>query len=147
VGEAEWARVLGFVGNGGYALRAYDRFRRIVPLEGRPAGFAWPSRHGGAASADAGIIVDEMIEVRFRNGRRWAGWRRFAAQLGPGRPSASPGSIWRWRAAAMARWWCARPRQAGHPSYMGAAHPDQHPSGRAGAGLLHDPAAMGRVSR
>ena len=30
LGEAEWARVLDFIATGGYALRAYDRFRRIV---------------------------------------------------------------------------------------------------------------------
>ena len=27
---AVWARVLSFVSNGGYALRAYDRFRRLT---------------------------------------------------------------------------------------------------------------------
>jgi len=64
-----WQRVLAFVATGGYALRAYDRFKRIV----RDADGMWRLAHPELAQRhrmNAGIIVDsEMIEIRFRNGR------------------------------------------------------------------------------
>ncbi len=64
-----WARVLNFVATGGYALKAYDRFRRIVRT---PAG-TWRLTHPELAARhriNAGIILDaEMLDVRFRNGR------------------------------------------------------------------------------
>ena len=64
-----WDRVLEFVATGGYALKAYDRFRRIV--KGRDG--LWRLTHPEHAARfrlNAGIIVDsEMVEVRFRNGR------------------------------------------------------------------------------
>jgi len=67
--EAAWQRVLTFVATGGYALRAYDKFRRIV----RDADGTWRLTHPEHAQRhrmNAGIIVDsEMIEIRFRNGR------------------------------------------------------------------------------
>ncbi|MDE2560779.1 MAG: ligase-associated DNA damage response DEXH box helicase [Sphingomonadales bacterium] len=69
VDEGVWARVLEFVATGGYALRAYDRFRRIV----RERGGTWRLAHPEMAARhrlNAGIIVDaEMLDVRFRNGR------------------------------------------------------------------------------
>jgi ATP-dependent Lhr-like helicase len=65
----EWQRVLAFVATGGYALRAYDRFKRIV----RDVDGMWRLAHPELAQRhrmNAGIIVDsEMIEIRFRNGR------------------------------------------------------------------------------
>jgi len=67
--EEGWQRVLSFVATGGYALRAYDRFRRIV----RDPHGIWRLSHPEQAQRhriNAGIIVDsEMIEIRFRNGR------------------------------------------------------------------------------
>jgi len=64
-----WQRVLGFVATGGYALRAYDRFQRIV----RAKDSTWRLTHPQQAARhrlNAGIIVDsEMLDVRFRNGR------------------------------------------------------------------------------
>ena len=64
-----WSRVLHFVATGGYALEAYDKFKRIVR---DPAG-TWRLTHPEHAQRhrmNAGIIVDaEMIEIRFRNGR------------------------------------------------------------------------------
>ncbi|MEO6153148.1 MAG: ligase-associated DNA damage response DEXH box helicase [Croceibacterium sp.] len=67
--ETVWQRVLTFVATGGYALRAYDRFKRIV----RDADGTWRLTHPEHAfrhRMNAGIIVDnEMIEIRFRNGR------------------------------------------------------------------------------
>ncbi|AKM08167.1 ligase-associated DNA damage response DEXH box helicase [Pelagerythrobacter marensis] len=80
-----WQRVLGFVENGGYALRAYDRFKRIV----RDRQGIWRLAHPEQAQRhrmNAGIIVDsEMLTVRFRNGRQLGKVEeRFAATLSPG---------------------------------------------------------------
>ncbi|MBA4165585.1 MAG: DNA ligase-associated DEXH box helicase [Erythrobacter sp.] len=85
VSEADWARVLGFVATGGYALRAYDRFRRIT----RERNGTWRLTHPEHAQRhrmNAGIIVDsEMLNVRFRNGRNLGKVEeRFAASLRPG---------------------------------------------------------------
>lgn len=69
VDETVWQRVLNFVATGGYALKAYDRFKRIV----RGSDGRWRLTHPEHAARhrlNAGIIVDsEMIEIRFRNGR------------------------------------------------------------------------------
>ncbi len=78
-------RVLGFVENGGYALRAYDKFKRIV----RGKDGVWRLAHPNQAQRhrmNAGIIVDsEMLTVRFRNGRQLGKVEeRFAAQLSAG---------------------------------------------------------------
>jgi len=85
VDAVTWQRVLHFVATGGYALRAYDRFQRIV--EGRDG--LWRLTHPEHAARfrlNAGIIVDsEMVEVRFRNGRSLGRVEEgFAASLGPG---------------------------------------------------------------
>ena len=85
VDETVWQRVLGFVENGGYALRAYDRFKRIV----RDKDGIWRLTHPEHAQRhrmNAGIIVDsEMLTVRFRNGRQLGKVEeRFAATLSPG---------------------------------------------------------------
>ncbi|MGV2497744.1 ligase-associated DNA damage response DEXH box helicase [Pelagerythrobacter aerophilus] len=85
VDEAVWQRVLGFVENGGYALRAYDRFKRIV----RDRNGVWRLTHPEHAQRhrmNAGIIVDsEMLTVRFKNGRQLGKVEeRFAASLSPG---------------------------------------------------------------
>ena len=85
VDEATFARVLNFVSNGGYALKAYDRFQRIV----RDKAGVWRLAHPNQAQRhrmNAGIIVDsEMLTVRFRNGRSLGKVEeRFAAQLSPG---------------------------------------------------------------
>ncbi|RVU04772.1 ligase-associated DNA damage response DEXH box helicase [Novosphingobium umbonatum] len=80
-----WSQVLGFVSTGGYALRAYDRFRRIT--HGRDG--LWRLTHPDLARShrlNAGIIVDaDMVEVGFRNGRSLGRVEEeFAAQLTPG---------------------------------------------------------------
>ena len=85
VDESTFARVLNFVADGGYALRAYDRFKRIV----RDGAGVWRLAHPSHAQRhrmNAGIIVDsEMLMVRFRNGRGLGKVEeRFAAQLSPG---------------------------------------------------------------
>jgi len=69
VDEDIFARVLDFVATGGYALKSYDRFRRIVEQEPGLWRLAHP-QHAARHRINAGIIVDsEMLNVRFRNGR------------------------------------------------------------------------------
>ena len=85
VDEVAFQRVLGFVENGGYALRAYDKFKRIV----RSKDGVWRLAHPNQAQRhrmNAGIIVDsEMLMVRFKNGRQLGKVEeRFAAQLSTG---------------------------------------------------------------
>lgn len=80
-----FARVLEFAATGGYALRAYDKFKRIT----RDGDGVWRLTHPKQAQRhrmNAGIIVDsEMLEVRFRNGRALGKVEeRFAASLRPG---------------------------------------------------------------
>ncbi len=85
-----WSRILNFVATGGYALRAYDKFRRIV----RDKAGVWRLAHPEQAARhrlNAGIIVDsEMIEVRINAGGRRGGRslgkveEGFAAALSPG---------------------------------------------------------------
>lgn len=79
-----FADVLDFIGTGGYALRAYDRFRRLVR-----DGDRWRISHPRVAQQhrmNAGIIVDvPMLTVRFRNGRTLGRVEEgFAASLSPG---------------------------------------------------------------
>lgn len=65
-----FSRILGLISTGGYALRAYDRFRRLV----RDPDGRWRITHPKFAAQhrlNAGIIVDSpMLAVRFRNGRK-----------------------------------------------------------------------------
>ena len=65
-----FSRLLGFVRDGGYALKSYDRFRRLAP-DGQGG---WRIAHPRLAAQhrlNAGIIVDApTLDVRFRNGRR-----------------------------------------------------------------------------
>ena len=69
VDKATFARVIDFVATGGYALRSYDRFRRIVEEEPGLWRLAHP-QHAARHRINAGIIVDsEMLNVRFRNGK------------------------------------------------------------------------------
>ncbi|WP_120717053.1 ligase-associated DNA damage response DEXH box helicase [Tsuneonella amylolytica] len=86
---ADWERVLTFVATGGYALKAYDKFRRIVKDEGEAGHAVWRLAHPEHAARhrlNAGIIVDsEMLDVRFKNGRSLGKVEeRFAASLSPG---------------------------------------------------------------
>ena len=63
-------RVLGFIRDGGYSLRAYDRFKRLV----QEADGTWRVAHPKFVAQhrlNAGIIVEAtMLTVRFRNGRK-----------------------------------------------------------------------------
>ena len=82
---ATFARVIEFIATGGYALRAYDKFKKLVK---RPDG-KWHLTHPQFAAQhrfNAGIIVDApMLEIRFRNGRKLGKVEEsFAATLSPG---------------------------------------------------------------
>jgi ATP-dependent helicase Lhr and Lhr-like helicase len=71
----EFARLIGFVRDGGYALKAYDRFRRLAPdgpqTDGRRRWRIAHPRLVGQHRLNAGIIVDApTLDVRFKNGRR-----------------------------------------------------------------------------
>ena len=67
--EQVWRRVLEFISTGGYSLRAYDKFTRLV--EESPA--RWRITRPQVAAQhrlNAGVIVDQpMMEIRFGNGR------------------------------------------------------------------------------
>jgi len=71
----EFGRVLGFIRDGGYALKAYDRFRRLAPDGTAPDGSPmWRVSHPRFVTQhrmNAGIIVDApLLTVRFNNGRQ-----------------------------------------------------------------------------
>ncbi len=78
-------RVLHFIADGGYSLRAYDKFKRLVQ---QPDGL-WRVTHPQFIAQhrlNAGIIVEAtMLKVRFRNGRQLGRVEEgFAATLAPG---------------------------------------------------------------
>ena len=78
-------RVLGFIRDGGYSLRAYDRFKRLV----EDADDTWRVAHPKFVAQhrlNAGIIVEAtMLAVRFKNGRNLGKVEEgFAATLAPG---------------------------------------------------------------
>ena len=82
---ATFSRVIEFIATGGYALRAYDKYRKLAKdPDGR-----WRLSHPKFAAQhrfNAGIIVDSpMLDVRFRNGRKLGKVEEgFAATLSPG---------------------------------------------------------------
>jgi len=83
--DATFDRVLRFIADGGYALKAYDRFKRLVQ---QPDG-TWRVTHPQFVTQhrlNAGIIVEAtMLKVRFRNGRQLGRVEEgFAATLAPG---------------------------------------------------------------
>ena len=80
-----FASVLHFIEGGGYALRAYDRFKRLT----HDADGSWRVSHPRFIQQhrlNAGIIVDQpALAVRFANGRKLGTVEEgFAAQLTPG---------------------------------------------------------------
>lgn len=83
--QEQFERVLNFIADGGYSLRAYDRFKRLTrDKDGlwRVTKPAFIAQH----RLNAGIIVEApMLEVRFRNGRRLGKVEEaFGATLSPG---------------------------------------------------------------
>ncbi|WP_443027025.1 ligase-associated DNA damage response DEXH box helicase [Sphingomonas sp. GB1N7] len=80
-----FTRVLGFIRDGGYALKAYDKFRRLT----QDADGTWRISHPKFIAQhrlNAGIIVEAtMLTVRFKNGRSLGKVEEgFAATLTPG---------------------------------------------------------------
>ncbi len=78
-------RVLGFIRDGGYSLRAYDRFKRLA----EDADGMWRVSHPRFVTQhrlNAGIIVEAtMLTVRFKNGRALGKVEEgFASQLSNG---------------------------------------------------------------
>ena len=65
----QFGRVLEYIANGGYALKAYEKYRRLTRT---PEGL-WRISHPQFAAQhrlNAGIIVEApMLDVRFKNGR------------------------------------------------------------------------------
>ncbi len=85
LGEEDFAHVLHFIEGGGYALRAYDRFKRLT----RDPDGTWRVSHPRFIQQhrmNAGIIVDQpVLAVRFANGRKLGTVEEsFAATLAPG---------------------------------------------------------------
>jgi ATP-dependent helicase Lhr and Lhr-like helicase len=83
--RAQLDDLLGFISTGGYALKAYDRFQRLV----RDPDGCWRLAHPRLAQAhrmNAGIIIDQpAIDIRFANGRKLGTVEEmFAATLAPG---------------------------------------------------------------
>ena len=86
-------QVLGFIRDGGYSLKAYDRFKRLS----QDADGTWRVTHPRFITQhrlNAGIIVEAtMLNVRFRNGRHLGkveeGIRRERSATAT--PSSSPG--------------------------------------------------------
>ncbi|MES2753347.1 MAG: ligase-associated DNA damage response DEXH box helicase [Pseudomonadota bacterium] len=83
--EDTFTRVLGFISDGGYSLRAYDRFKRLT----EDADGLWRVRHPRFVTQhrlNAGIIVEAtMLTVRFKNGRALGKVEEgFASQLSNG---------------------------------------------------------------
>jgi ATP-dependent Lhr-like helicase len=83
--DETFAEVLNFIATGGYALKAYDRFRRLVAEGGGMWRIARPTiaqQH----RLNAGVIVEApLLTVRFRNGRKLGTIEEgYAATLAPG---------------------------------------------------------------
>jgi len=80
-----FGRVLDYISTGGYALKAYDRFRRLTKGEDGLWRVSHP-RFIEQHRLNAGIIVEaDMLTVRFRNGRSLGKVEEgFAASMRPG---------------------------------------------------------------
>ena len=83
--EETFKEILNFIATGGYSLKAYDRFRRLVPEGSGMWRIAKPSvaqQH----RLNAGVIVEQpLLTVRFRNGRSLGTIEEgYASTLSPG---------------------------------------------------------------
>lgn len=83
--EATLERVIAFVATGGYALKAYDKFKKLRQEKDGLWHLAHP-KFAAQYRFNAGVIVDSpMLDIRFRGGRRLGKVEEnFAAQLRPG---------------------------------------------------------------
>lgn len=87
--SAEFARELDYIANGGYALRAYDRYKRLASRVDEDGQTIWRVSHPKFEKQhrlNAGIIVDApILDVRFKNGRKLGTIEEhFAASLSTG---------------------------------------------------------------
>ena len=87
--SAEFSRELDYIANGGYALRAYDRYKRLTSDVDEDGQTIWRVSHPKFEKQhrlNAGIIVDApVLDVRFKNGRKLGTVEEyFAATLSPG---------------------------------------------------------------
>jgi ATP-dependent helicase Lhr and Lhr-like helicase len=83
--QETFREVLNFIATGGYALKAYDRFRRLVP----EADGVWRIAKPTIAQQhrlNAGVIVEQpLLTVRFRGGRKLGTIEEgYASTLAPG---------------------------------------------------------------
>ncbi|WP_299014816.1 ligase-associated DNA damage response DEXH box helicase [uncultured Caulobacter sp.] len=99
----DFETVVDFVSTGGYALRTYDKFRRIV----KNADGLWTARNAQARQQhrmNVGAIVSPgMINIRIGGGRRPMGGRKigeaeegYFEQLTPGDTFVFAGQVWRY---------------------------------------------------
>lgn len=135
-----FTRILDLISTGGYSLRAYDKFKRLVR---EPSG-KWRVSHPKFANQhrlNAGIIVDTpMLNVRFKNGRKLGQLDEyFAASLTPGDCFYFSGvaleTIGVDATDLLVR---ATTRNARIPSYMGARMPLSTRLAERVRGFLHD---------
>jgi ATP-dependent Lhr-like helicase len=98
----DFEAVIDFVSTGGYALKSYDKFRRIVP---GPDGL-WRARNAQTVlrhRMNVGTIVTAaMINIRIGGGKRPMGGRKvgeaeegFFEQMKPGDTFVFAGQVWR----------------------------------------------------
>lgn len=142
-------RLLHLISTGGYALKAYDKFRRLVQA---PDGL-WRVTHPKFAAQhrlNAGIIVDApMMGVRFRNGRKLGMLDEyFAASLSPGDRFYFSGIALEVESMdATDLFVRATSKRAQIPSYMGARMPlTTHLADRV-RGFLADPDSWARFPK
>ncbi len=133
IDAATFSRVIEFIATGGYALRAYDKYRKLVKDSGPSTGSGrtmWRLAHPKFAAQhrfNAGIIVDApMLDVRFRNGRKLGKVEEgFAATLSPGNTFTFAGMALEVESIKdldlIVR--AAKKEAANIPSYMGARLP------------------------
>jgi len=83
--QETFEETLNFIATGGYALKAYDRFRRLVAEEGGMWRIARP-QIAQQHRLNAGVIVEQpLLSVRFRNGRKLGTIEEgYASTLSPG---------------------------------------------------------------
>jgi ATP-dependent helicase Lhr and Lhr-like helicase len=139
-------RILNLIATGGYALKAYDKFRRLV----EDGAGGWRVTHPKFAAQhrlNAGIIVDTpMLQVRFRNGRKLGQMDEyFASTLAPGDCFYFSGlALEVDKIDATDLYVRATTKRARIPSYMGARMPlSTHLADRV-RGLLHDQSQWSR---
>ncbi len=83
--DQTFEEILNFIATGGYSLKAYDRFRRLVRDPDGSWRIAGP-RVAQQHRLNAGVIVEQpLLTVRFRNGRKLGTIEEgYASTLSPG---------------------------------------------------------------